>query len=261
MTRQGEPGMFQSAPSHGLVRPASSVVTLTLNTYPPHAARQGLRRMGTDHRDLRQVPGLTFYRLLGTGRGSTLTLSADLSRWARFAVWSSPEAMNAFEGGEWRAQERALTSESCTVVLRPERWHGRWGGADPFGIPPSPSERADGPIAVLTRAAIRPSRLVRFWRAVPASQRHLCAQPGLLATVGLGEVPILHQATFSLWRRSEDMQAFAYGSASHREVIARTRREAWYTEELFARFAVLEVRGRWAGRELLGPSAPQPAGK
>ncbi|PTA68881.1 spheroidene monooxygenase [Deinococcus arcticus] len=230
------------------------MATLTLNTYAPQAVRQGLSRMGSDHEHLRQVPGLQFYRLLGTGRGSTLTLSADLRRWARFAVWSSADALEAFEASGWRAQERAGAAESCTAVLRPLRWRGRWGGAEPFEGPPARTADPGGPVAVLTRAAIRPTRLLRFWRAVPASQRHLDSQPGLLAAVGIGEVPLVHQATFSVWRSAQAMKAFAYGGAAHREVIARTHREGWYSEELFARFAVLDIRGRWGGRDLLGES-------
>lgn len=244
--------MLELTRPHIPAPPASAVATLTLNTYCPRAAWHGLSRMGSDPQELRQVPGLRFFRLLGTGRGSTLTLSANLLRWARFAVWSSAEAMEDFEAGSWRAEERAQARESCTLVLRPERWRGYWGGVDPFGaVLPHPAGSPVGPVAVLTRAAIRPSRLVRFWRAVPDSQRHLKAQPGLLAAIGIGEVPVLHQATFSVWRCTKDMQAFAYGSAEHRDVIARTHREAWYREELFARFAVLEVRGLWDGQDLL----------
>ncbi|WP_221090556.1 hypothetical protein [Deinococcus aquaedulcis] len=229
---------------------AAQVATLTLNTYAPRAVRQGLSRMGSDHGHLRQVPGLRFYRLLGTGQGSALTLSADLRRWARFAVWSSWAALEAFEASDWRAQERAQAAESCTAVLRPERWRGRWGGTEPFEGQAAPAADPSGPVAVLTRAAIRPTRLVRFWRAVPASQHQLDRMPGLIAAVGMGEVPLLHQATFSLWRSTEAMKAFAYGGAAHREVMARTHREGWYREELFARFAVLDLRGPWGGRDL-----------
>ncbi|MFC4427310.1 hypothetical protein [Deinococcus navajonensis] len=229
--------------------PGRPIVSLTLNTYTRQAAWQGLTRMGTDHLYLRRRPGLRFYRLLGTGRGSELTLGADLRRWARLAVWSSPEALEDFEAGAWRARERARTLSSCTYVLRPVRWRGQWGGVDPFGEsgPPEPDGPAAaqpaGPVAVLTRASIRPSRLLSFWRAVPAAQLPLRDQPGLLFAVGVGEVPLLHQATFSVWRSAEDMKAFAYGSAAHRQVIARTQQEHWYREELFARFTVLEFRG------------------
>ncbi|MFC4640180.1 hypothetical protein [Deinococcus hohokamensis] len=233
------------APLSDPTPPAGQVVSLTLNLYPRRTAWQGMAHMGTDHLHLRRLSGLQFYRLLGTGRGSDLTLGADLRRWARFAVWSSPEALKQFEDSAWRTRERARTVRSTTLVLRPERWHGQWGGVNPFEGPQAPSRAAGpgGPVAVLTRAAIRPGKLVPFWRAVPAAQRRLSSQAGLVFALGIGEVPLLYQATFSLWDSTEAMQAFAYGGQQHREVIARTRREGWYREELFARFTVLDVLG------------------
>lgn len=231
------------------------VVSLTLNRYSRRAAWRGLGRMGTDRLHLRRVPGLTFCRLLGTGRGADLTLGADLRRWARFAVWSSPAALERFEASAWRRREAGLTEESYTLVLRPTRWHGRWGGTEPFGPPQTGRQDGDedggGPLAVLTRATLRPSRLAAFWGAVPGSQQGFHAQPGLIASLGLGELPLLHQATFSVWRGAASMRAYAYGTAGHREVIARTRREGWYREEFFARFTVLRAEGSWDGRDPL----------
>lgn len=39
------------------------------------------------------------------------------------------------------------------------------------------------------------------------------------------------------------MKAFAYGSNEHAEVIRKTRKLDWYSEELFARFRLISGSG------------------
>lgn len=224
------------------------LVTLTVNRFAPADLRAGMRRMATDHTHLRGLPGLNFYRLLGTGQGAKLSLSVDLRRWARFAVWQSPAAFELFEASPWRRQERGAVTDSTTLLLTPLRWHGLWGGQEPFGPQVTPEQPSGQfPLAVLTRAVIRPVRLAAFWRAVPGTQEFLPSQPGLISALGLGEWPVVQQATFSVWQDAGSMKAYAYQGGAHRQAIARTRQEDWYSEELFARFEVLGVRGVWEG--------------
>jgi hypothetical protein len=67
--------------------------------------------------------------------------------------------------------------------------------------------------------------------------------PGLLARFGVGEGPIGWQGTVSVWRGATDLTRFAYRQPEHRAVVARTPAARWYAEDLFARFAVREIRG------------------
>jgi hypothetical protein len=109
-----------------------------------------------------------------------------------------------------------------------------------------------GPVLVLTRARLRPSRAVPFWRAIGPVAAALPHADGLLTAFGIGEAPIGFQGTVSVWAGGADVNAFAYRTAEHAAVVRATPERRWYAEELFARLAVLDVTG---DREVIGWNA------
>ncbi|MGZ4603350.1 MAG: monooxygenase [Kineosporiaceae bacterium] len=229
----------------------SPLVTLTLWGVRPAAIPAATLRMALDRRHLRHAPGLRFAKLLGTGSGRTFTVrDADPLHWGLLAVWDDPADAERFATGRTHRAWEALARERLDIRLRPIASRGRWSGRRPFGDPRP--QRVPGPVAALTRARIRAGRHRAFWRAVPPVSSDLHSVPGLRLAVGIGEAPIGLQGTFSLWESAEPLVDFAHRRAAHREVVRRTAREGWYAEELFARFAVIDVSGTFGTRQPLG---------
>lgn len=224
------------------------VVVFTLVHYPRWASLNGMAHLALDRWWLQRVPGLRFWRLFGVGQGNVFSPRADIQRYAMLTVWESGTAFKAFEQQSPVMKRIARRSDEVwNVVMHPVSWHGKWGGRDPFADI-APAEALDpSPWIILTRATIRPTHLSSFLKAVPAVAQNLLHQPEYLFSVGVGEAPLLYQATFSVWRSLPSVKAFAYGPAPHAEVVRRTRREGWYSEDFFARLRPIASTGTCNG--------------
>lgn len=223
-----------------------ALVTVHLWGVPTRAVASALVAMGRDRRPLRTVPGLRFAKLLGTGSGETFApRDADPHHWGVLATWASDDDAAAFEDSAIIRRWDARAHERLRLALRPLTSKGRWAGGTPFGNP-SPTKH-DGPVAALTRARIRPRMWRTFWASVPPVTDALRDSPGLALRLGIGEAPVGLQGTFSVWDSTEALRDFAHGRVEHQTVIARTRELGWYSEELFARFAVLRAEGAYSG--------------
>ncbi len=185
----------------------------------------------------------TFWKLMGCGKNGSFDLTPDWQQWALMAVWTSEEDFtkfykNSFISWWWKR----FTKEQWTLLSVPLASHGKWDGIDPFKMD-SYEVNYKGPVAVLTRATIRLNKLNQFWGNVEPVAEIMKKAPGFITSVGIGEAPFFRQATLSIWKNMDSMKAFAYGSAEHAEVIRKTRKLDWYSEELFARFRILSGEG------------------
>ena len=202
------------------------------------------------HGHLRNIPGLRFYKLLGTGAGNGFSLWPDFSVYAFLAVWEDEKHAGDFmrESVLFRKYRRR-SAEIWTFYMKVPRSHGYWSGQEPF-IPqelPLPGNT----LGIITRATIDRKHLRKFWKHVPVASAALRDREGLVISFGIGEVPVIQMATFSLWKDEASMQEYAYRQQGHLEAIKKTREFNWYTEELFARFRPVKTEGTWGGTDPL----------
>ena len=112
-----------------------------------------------------------------------------------------------------------------------------------------------GPVVALTRATMRVRTFLRFWGRVPDISSAMGSDPHVIFKIGIGEVPLLHQITFSIWPDSAAMATFARGDGPHGRTIEAVRAENRFSEELYARFRILDDWGRWGGKSPLHKDA------
>jgi spheroidene monooxygenase len=203
-----------------------------------------LGQMGLARRAMARTPDIGFWKLCGSGTGEGFTPVPNTAVYAILATW--PDAATARARVEqadvWR-RYRAQAAESWTVFLTPTQSRGAWSGVDPFE--PDPNGPA-GPLAALTRATVRPQVALRFWKRVPNISAMIGADPNVTFKIGIGEVPLLHQVTFSIWPSEKAMAGFAR-TGPHAAAIRAVREEGWFREELYARFAIHSDLGSWNG--------------
>jgi hypothetical protein len=199
-----------------------------------------LVRMALDRRSLRRIKGVHFAKMLGTGKGETFTpRDADAGSWGALVVIDQAN-LQQLDNSKLVNRWRANSLSEVRYLLDPISSHGLWAKVNPFAYA---TMQTDGEVIAITRARIKWFQNFRFWRAVPPVTQSLHSSPGLINTIGIGEAPIGLQGTFSHWRTGADLRNFAYKGAAHQVAIAATERHQWYAEELFARFAVREIRG------------------
>lgn len=202
--------------------------------------------MGAARPTMAAIPGIGFWKLCGSGTGEGFTPVPNTAVWAILATWPDEQTARERTGlaapyRHWR--ERA--DESWTVFLSATSSRGAWSGLSPFDATGRPGK---GPIAVLTRATVKPSVVAKFWSRTPSIEKVIGLDPNVIFKIGIGEVPWLQQVTFSIWPDAASMNAFARRDGPHAAAIRAVREGNWFREELYARFSVLGDAGSWGGK-------------
>jgi hypothetical protein len=225
-----------------------TVALLLLVRWHSRSVPWGLSRLVLGERALGAVPGLRFARVLGSGRDGGFGLAPSFDTQGLIAFFDDEASARAFAGGAFVAAYCQRAQESLHALLRATSCRGSWGGVS---LAATASANADKPMASLTRASIRARHAPAFWRHAPAAQDGVRSAPGCRLAVGLGEAPLLRQATFSLWDSAAAMDMYAR-SGAHQAAIEGAWRHGWFSESMFVRFAAIELEGQWQGQRYGG---------
>jgi hypothetical protein len=224
----------------------TETAVMLLADMAPHSRAWGWWCIAAGPRRLQSVPGLRFAKVMGSGKGGGFGLRPSPSHHAVFAVFGTRDAARDFvEDSAVLRAYRKHARELCTLELQAYACRGAWAGT---ALRPAVTAPAHGPIAALTRASIHPLKARAFWRLSPAAEDSLQQAPGCWLAAGMGEAPLLRQATFSVWDSVSAMDAYAR-SGAHLVAIRAAQLNGYFSESMFVRFAVLAVHGRWQGRD------------
>lgn len=222
----------------------AKVAVLLLADIKPAHRLWGYARFVVQRFAMQSVPGLVFSRVMGSGHGGGFGLRPSSSRQALFCLFSDEYSADAFLASAMVQSYANRSHELCTAKLRAYSSRGTWAGKS---IAVTADEPESGPIATLTRASIRPSSAWRFWRMQPASELSLAQADGCLLATGIGEAPLLRQATFSVWQSVAAMNAYAR-SGAHLAAIQAAQAGAFFSESMFVRFVPSTLCGSWRGK-------------
>ncbi|MFT6869807.1 MAG: hypothetical protein ACJAYY_000202 [Paraglaciecola sp.] len=198
-------------------------------------------RMGRPPISLKKTNGLTFFKPLGTGSGNGFSIKPDFSTFGFIAVFDTEQQAKNFTSSTAIERYKQTALNFSVVFMKNIKSHGEWSKQNPFKS--STELNKSKPLAVITRATIKPKLAYKFWKNVPAVSKSMDAYKELLYSKGIGEFPLLMQATFSIWSSADAMFNYAYSNPKHAEMVKKTRELNWYSEELFARFEPYHTEG------------------
>ncbi|MEM9393885.1 MAG: spheroidene monooxygenase [Pseudomonadota bacterium] len=204
-----------------------------------------LAQMGAARFSLPRTQDIGFWKLCGSGTGEGFTPLPNTAVYGILATWPSYDiAQDRVANAPVWMRYRAHSSEDWTVFLATTSARGAWSGQTPFE---PVAERKPGPLAALTRATVKPSAALKFWKHEPAISAMIGKDPNVVFKIGIGEIPLMQQVTFSIWPDANSMANFARRGGPHAAAIKDVRDRNLFAEELYARFDVLGDAGLWNG--------------
>jgi spheroidene monooxygenase len=196
-----------------------------------------------------------FWKLMGAGSGVGFSPRQDTAVWGILATWDDLAAARRGTAAAPYAAFARRARERCGFFMSAFSARGRWSGRAPFEAGP----RGPGPVVSITRGTIRPGRARAFWAHNPGVSDVIGADRAVLFKQGLGEMPWLRQATFSIWPDAAAMARFARGSRAHAQAIRAVREQGLFSEDLYALLSLRDATGSWRGAPVSGLLPPDGA--
>jgi hypothetical protein len=207
-----------------------------------------------------RAPGLRYGVIAAASPlGANRLPRPDPGRVALIAAWDDDDALGHFLAAHPLAQ---ALSEGWHTRLQPTHILGAYPPLAGL-VPDMPQAMSlQEPAAVLTIGRLKLSQAPRFLKAGAAAERLAVADPAMLRGTGLARPPGL-VATFSLWRTTRDMRAYAGGDAGpeHRAAVKAHAKRPFHHTSAFIRFRPYGAAGEWHGENPLAqalPAAPAP---
>jgi len=209
----------------------------------------GISKLVKFRLSLKKNKHVEFFKLLGAGSGLGFRAWPKYGVLGVFMVWDDIEEAKDFFISEQFVKLSRICSEQYTLFLKPTSSRGTWSGFGNWKIVSQEKENK-GLVCALTRATIKRKFLFEFWKMVPPISHSQKDYRGLIFSQGIGELPVLEQATFTVWESPQNMEEFAY-SAFHGEAIQKVRQANGFKEQMFTRFKPILTFGTWEGKNVL----------
>ena len=140
-------------------------------------------RMGRSPILQKKINGLTFFKPLGTGSGNGFSIKPDFSTFGFVAVFKSEELAKEFLGTDVVKEYTKTTTGYSHVLMHTVKSHGKWSEQNPFES--SVEYDKTKPLAVITRATIKPKLAYQFWKNVPAVSKSMDKYDELVFSKGI----------------------------------------------------------------------------
>lgn len=199
-------------------------------------------------------------------RYGVLTMASPLSasrlprpspgRVALIAAWEDEHSLQRFLAEDRLA---AALRDGWRAFLEPTHIFGAFPPLDGLVDEDPRTMSEEEPAAALTIGHLRLSQAQRFLKAGAEAERLAAREEAMVRGTGLARPPKL-VATFSLWRTTREMRAYAGGGSGpeHRAAVKAHAKRPFHHASAFIRFRPYAMEGEWDGAKALASEVPAP---